>query len=117
MVRGEVWTINLDPTTGAEIKKTRPAVIVSSDAIGILPLRVIVPLTDWKSHYQQAAWMVKISPNRNNGLTKDSAADIFQIRSLSTTRFVRKLGELKPDEMEKIAQSIGLVIELPVKSL
>lgn len=39
MRRGEVWLINLDPTVGAEIKKTRPAVIVNDDAIGILPLK------------------------------------------------------------------------------
>ena len=37
MRRGEVWLINLDPTIGSEIKKTRPAVIVNDDAIGILP--------------------------------------------------------------------------------
>jgi hypothetical protein len=37
MGRGEVWLINLDPTVGAEIKKTRPAVIVNDDAVGILP--------------------------------------------------------------------------------
>ena len=36
MRRGEIWLINLDPTIGAEIKKTRPAVIVNDDAVGIL---------------------------------------------------------------------------------
>ncbi|GIV65215.1 MAG: hypothetical protein KatS3mg046_475 [Bellilinea sp.] len=46
MRRGEVWLVNLDPTLGAEMRKTRPAVIVSSDLVGILPLRIIVPLTD-----------------------------------------------------------------------
>jgi mRNA interferase MazF len=45
MRRGEVWLIALDPTLGAEIRKTRPAVIVNDDAIGLLPLKVIVPLT------------------------------------------------------------------------
>lgn len=113
MLRGEVWLINLDPTIGAEIRKMRPAVIVSSDAIGVLPLRVIVPLTDWKGHYQQAEWMVKINPDRNNGLSKDSAADTFQIRSVSTARFVRKMGEVTVDEMNKIVNAIGLVIEYP----
>jgi len=44
MRRGEIWLINLDPTIGAEIKKVRPAVIVSDNAIGILPLKVIVPI-------------------------------------------------------------------------
>ena len=51
MRRGEIWLINLDPTVGAEIKKTRPAVVVSDDAIGVLPLKVIVPVTEWKERY------------------------------------------------------------------
>ncbi len=113
MRRCEVWLINLDPTIGAEIKKTRPVVIVSSDTIGILPLRVVVPLTDWKDHYQQAAWMVKIRPDRDNGLAKDSAADTFQIRSVSTTRFIRKIGAISQEEMNQITQAIGLVVEYP----
>ena len=48
MRQGEIWLINLDPTIGAEIKKTRPAVIVSDDAIGKLPLKIIVPITDYR---------------------------------------------------------------------
>jgi mRNA interferase MazF len=59
--RGEIYLVNFDPTVGAEIRKTRPAVIVSEDAIGILPLRVIVPLTDWKDRYAVAPWMVSIT--------------------------------------------------------
>lgn len=43
MLRGQVWLINFDPTVGAEIRKTRPAIIVNDDAVGILPLRVIMP--------------------------------------------------------------------------
>jgi len=52
--RGEIWLINLDPAIGAEIKKSRPAVIVNDDAIGILPLKVIVPITEWKDRYATA---------------------------------------------------------------
>lgn len=48
MKRGEIWQVNLDPTIGAEIQKLRPAIIVNDDSIGILPLRVIIPITDWK---------------------------------------------------------------------
>lgn len=51
MLRGQVWLVNLDPTIGSEISKTRPAVIVNDDAIGILSLKVIVPITDWKERY------------------------------------------------------------------
>ena len=42
MKRGEIWLLNLDPTIGAEIKKTRPAVIVNHDHLGKLPLKIIV---------------------------------------------------------------------------
>lgn len=113
MNRGEIWMLNLDPTVGAEIKKIRPVVIVNSNNMGILPLRVVVPLTDWKNHYQNAEWMVKIKPERKNGLLKNSAADTFQIRSVSTIRFVRKVGDIGEEEMEHIIQAIGLVIEYP----
>jgi mRNA interferase MazF len=113
MRRGEIWLINLDPTVGAEIKKSRPGVIISSDAIGILPLRVIVPLTDWKDHYRQSAWMVKIVPKAENGLSKDSAADTAQVRSVSTSRFIQKLGAVNQDEMDEIVNALGLVVEYP----
>ncbi len=75
MRRGDLWLINLDPTVGAEIKKTRPAVIVSDDSIGVLPLKVIVPVTDWKDHYAVAPWLVRLESTAENGLSKLSAAD------------------------------------------
>ena len=85
--RGEIWLINLDPTVGAEIKKTRPAVIVNDDAIALLPLKVIVPITGWKKRYAVAAWMVRLEPSDENGLTKTSAADTFQVRSVAQERW------------------------------
>jgi mRNA interferase MazF len=110
MRKGEVWLINLDPTIGAEIQKTRPAIIVSEDAIGILPLRVIVPLTDWKEHYQIAPWMVRIDPNPSNGLRKPSAADAFQIRSVSQARFINRLGRISSEQLLEILKAIQTVV-------
>ena len=46
--RSEIWLVNLEPTVGAEIRKTRPVVVISSDAIGKLPIKLIAPITDWK---------------------------------------------------------------------
>jgi mRNA interferase MazF len=111
MNRGEIWLINLDPTVGAEIRKIRPVVIVSSDAIGVLPLRVIVPVTDWKARYEPAAWMVKILPDQQNGLSKPSAADTFQIRSVATSRFIREIGVISDADLKLIVNAIGLVVE------
>ena len=44
MKQSEIWLINLDPTIGAEIKKTRPAIVVNDNSLGKLPLKIIVPL-------------------------------------------------------------------------
>jgi mRNA interferase MazF len=62
MKQGEIWLINLDPTIGAEIKKTRPAIIVSDDSLSKLPLKVIVPITDWKGGYYE--FMEAILPGK-----------------------------------------------------
>lgn len=110
MQRGEVWLINLDPTVGAEIRKTRPAVIVNDDALGVLPLRVIVPITEWKDRYAVAPWMVRLEPDAENGLTKTSAEDTFQVRSVARERFVRRIGRLSDAAMQEIAQALALVL-------
>ncbi len=112
MRRSEVWLINLDPTIGAEIKKTRPAVIVSSNEIGTLPLKVIAPITDWKPNYAQVPWMVLVQPNAQNGLSKASAVDTFQVRSVSEMRFVRRLGALNPSTMRSVASALAEVLEI-----
>jgi mRNA interferase MazF len=49
--RGEIWQVRFDPASGAEIRKVRPAVVVSVDAVGRLPLRIVVPITDWQPRY------------------------------------------------------------------
>jgi len=91
----------LDPTVGAEIKKTRPAVIVSDDAVGILPLKVIVPITEWKDRCAVAPWLVRLDPDAENGLDKPSAAAAFPVRSVAHERFVERLGRLSDPAMQK----------------
>ena len=112
MRRGEVWLINLDPTIGAEIKKTRPTVIVNDDAIGILPLKVIVPITEWKDRYAVAPWLVRLEPDAENGLDKPSAADAFQVRSVAQERFVRRLGKLSDTTMQEVTRALAAVLSI-----
>ena len=112
MNRGEIWFINLDPTIGAELKKTRPVVIVNDDAIGILPLRVIVPITEWKDRYAVAPWMVRLEPDAENHLDKPSVADAFQVRSVAQERFVRRLGKLSGTAMQEITRALAVVLTI-----
>ena len=110
MQRGEIWIINLDPTIGAEIKKSRPAIIVNDDAIGILPLKVIVPITEWKEQYAAAPWLVRLLPDSENGLEKPSAANAFQVRSVSQQRFVRRPGRLPEIALKAINEALAVVL-------
>ena len=112
MKQNKIWLINFDPTIGAEIKKTWPAIIVNDNALGKLPLKIIVQITDWKGRYYIAPWMIKIDPNNKNGLTKESSADCFQVRSVSQDRFVKRLGELSDSIMEEIRIGLSIVLSI-----
>ena len=109
--RGEVWLVNLDPTIGAEIRKTRPVVVVSSDAVGILPVKLVAPITDWKDRYTHYVWLVEIEPDAMNGLRKRSAIDTLQLRGVDVQRFVQRLGRLSSDSMDEVVSAIAIVIE------
>jgi len=113
MQRGEIWWVSLDPTVGSEIRKTRPAVIVSSDAISKLPLRLVVPFTEWKPRHDRSPWAVVITPDSTNGLVQKSAADATQVRSVSTQRLVRKLGSLREPALSAVAAAVAVCIEFP----
>jgi len=110
MKQGEIWLINLDPTIGAEMKKTRPAVIINDNALGKLPLKIIVPLTDWKEHYSVAPWMIPINPSIENGLTKKSSIDCFQIRSVSEARLIKCIGYITFSEILQLQAGIAKII-------
>jgi mRNA interferase MazF len=112
--RGEVWLVNFDPTVGTEIRKIRPAVVISSNNIGVLPIKLVAPITDWKDWYVGNLWHVKLSPNSDNGLSKDSSVDTLQLRGIDTQRFIRKLGSLSPDEINSIVIAIVTVIEAEI---
>lgn len=111
MKRGEIWLVNLDPVLGAEIRKIRPVVVVNSDAIGILPIRLIAPITEWKDYFAGNVWHVKLEPNATNRLTKPSVVDTLPLRGVDISRFVRKLGEVSPQMMRTIVIAIASVIQ------
>jgi mRNA interferase MazF len=106
--RGEVWLVNLNPTRGQEIQKTRPVVIISSDLFDSIPLKIAIPITSWQSKFKDRPFMVRIDANPDNGLDLDSAGNVFQIRSLSTDRFVRRLGCVSEDILQELLS--GLIV-------
>ena len=102
--------VEFDPALGDEIRKIRPTVVISVVHIGILHVRIIVPLTDWKDRYALRQWMVHITPTHSNGLKKESAADCLQCRSVSFERFKRRVGHLAPETLSDLAEALAMCI-------
>jgi mRNA interferase MazF len=111
--QSEIWLVNFDPTIGAEIKKIRPAVVISADHIGRLPIKLVSPITDWKDHYARYIWLVRIDPDSDNSLSKTSAIDTFQLRGVSLQRFIHKVGCVSETKMREIVIAIGDVVDYP----
>jgi mRNA interferase MazF len=111
-LRGEVWLVSLDPTIGDEIRKVRPAVVMSRDALGILALRVAVPITAWQDRFKGCDWLVRIEPDPQNGLDKPSAADTFQVRSVSARRFIRRMGRLSDGDVVRLTEGLKVVFAM-----
>ncbi|VXD16978.1 Transcriptional modulator of MazE/toxin, MazF [Planktothrix serta PCC 8927] len=112
MRRGQIWFYSGDPSVGDEIGKTRPCVIVSNNDIGVLRLKVVVPITGWNDVFDQVPWMVTIEPTLENGLSKKSVADTFQVRSVSQKRLISQVGTLSDQIMQEISDALAIVLSL-----
>lgn len=95
----EIVLVNLDPTIGSEIKKTRPCVIISPNEMNMhLDVIIIAPMTSTSKKYP-----TRISTSLNN---KKGWIVIDQIRAIDKKRLVKVLGKLKEPEIRKVKEVI-----------
>ncbi|MEL7067845.1 MAG: type II toxin-antitoxin system PemK/MazF family toxin [Cyanobacteria bacterium J06581_3] len=106
--RGEIWLVNLNPTKGQEIQKTRPAVVISADFLGKIGLRIAIPVTSWQDKFYDRPFMVKIIATSKTGLRQASAGNVLRVRSLSTERFVKKLGKVSPEILNELLAGLAI---------
>lgn len=109
--RGEIWLVDFNPTRGQEIQKVRPSVIVSTDVFQGVPLRIIVPITSWQEKFSDRPFMVKLAAITETGLSQDSAGNVLQVRSLSTERFIRRLGRVSRTQLQEILAGLIICVE------
>ena len=101
--RGGVYLVQFDPSVGHELKKRRPAAIVSNDHMNELAATVLVmPIT--AGHFEYYHW-IPVSPSEG-GLTKPSTIVTEQLRAIDKRRIQRRLGTLRLDTMAKIEDAI-----------
>jgi mRNA interferase MazF len=103
--RGAVYWVNLDPTVGTEIAKTRPAVIISNDTGNQYSARVIVaPLTSQGT--DRVYPFEVLVPSGEGGLAQTSKIVLDQIRTVDKRRLGRLIGVISPARMLEVDQAI-----------
>lgn len=110
--RGDVWDINFDPQIGSEITKIRPAVVLDIGSAK-LGLRIVVPITGCQPEFETNISKIRLAPSSTSGLVKESAADAYQVKSLSLQRFVRRRGHLSDELTDDVATAVALLIDAP----
>lgn len=103
--RGEVYLVTFDPTVGAEIRKTRPALILQNDTANRhSPITIVAALT---SQFKQPLYPAEVllTPPEG-GMHTPTVVLLNQVRSIDKRRLVRRLGTLKGTTMARVDAAV-----------
>jgi mRNA interferase MazF len=106
--RGDVYWVNLDPVVGSEIRKTRPAVIVSNDSCNRYGTRLIVlSITSNVESLYPGEAIVQVKGKQGRALGD-------QIRSIDKSRLKARAGRLTAEEMSRVEEALAITLDLPI---
>ena len=107
--RLDIVLVDLEPTRGGEIKKTRPCVIISPDIVNKHSKTVMIcAITHYDTKKAKSHFFVPVTAIKTTGLTKKSVINTLQTRTIDRTRIIRKLGKLP----ESLKRSLDYAITL-----
>ena len=110
--RGDIWITNFDPTIGAEIKKKRPALIISNDINNQLASTVTVAaITSYKNE-KVYPFEVLISSLEGTGLTKESIIKCSQIRTVDKSRLLKFAGRIQERLWFEIERALKVHLDI-----
>ena len=102
---GSIWLVNFDPSIGTEIRKTRPAMIISGTLFNQRRKVTVLPITSRSPDRRMSPIVVEISPDQTNGLSTDSFIICIDPMTFDKQRLVKQLGILNVEKIDQ-AQSI-----------
>ena len=115
MRRGDIWLADFEPSVGSEASKVRPAIIVSNDGSNARAARLargIVTLVPLTTATQNVYPFQVLLPAAETNLPHDSKAQAEQVRSLDTSRLVRRLGAVPRELMAAVDDALRLHLQL-----
>lgn len=107
--RLDIWYVRLDPTEGREAQKTRPCLVLQNDLGNeFSDVTIVAPFLKPKDY----PFVVQIKPSVDNGLDRLRGLNLSQMRVVSYTRFVSKLGVLESHYNRQIDRAISIELSL-----
>jgi mRNA interferase MazF len=109
--RGDIYLVNFDPTIGAEIRKTRPALIVQNDiANQYSPITILAAIT---SKFDIPPYPTEVTmETEESGLSQRSSVLLNQIRSVDRQRLIKRISHASPETMQRVDQAIQISLGL-----
>jgi mRNA interferase MazF len=106
--RGEIRWVSLDPTVGAEIRKTRSCLVIQNDVMNQYgQLTVVLP---FRPGIKQAPYVVNVTASTANGLDQNRFIDVAQVRSVDSQRILGLLGRLEDQYWPQIKTALDIVL-------
>ena len=109
--RGEIYLVSFDPTVGAEIRKTRPALVLQNNiANRHSPVTIVAAIT---SQFEEPLYPTEVLvPAGEGGLRIASVVLLNQIRTVDKLRLVQRLGALKPETLKHVDLALRISLGL-----
>ena len=109
--RGEIYLVSFDPTVGAEIRKTRPALVLQNNiANRHSPVTIVAAIT---SQFEEPLYPTEVLiPAGEGGLRIASVVLLNQIRTVDRRRLIQRLGALKPETLKRVNQALRISLGL-----
>lgn len=109
--QGDIWLINFEPQVGKEIKKTRPAIVISNSFLHSRGFVFVAPITSWQVKFKGSLYFVELFKDNINNLKNDSFVDCSQIKSFSTQRLVKLIGKTDSKTLSLINEILFILTE------